>query len=634
MLTALRKGANSWILRGLLILIIASFVLWGVESAHLTGPSTVATVDSVHVTQGEYDRALRAELGARTKDPSQPYTTAQAVADGVDKLTLERLVMGAALDNAADDLGVRASDQRIAKAIHEAPQFQGPTGAFDRAIYREGLRQRGMTEAMYEHEIRRLMERADLLGTLRSGVIVPETVVQALYSYSSEVRWANYVGIPAAAMTSIPEPSDQDIKSYYDSHKQAYSQPEFRAFRFLVLNQAELAARTQVTEDELKAEYERRKATLSAAEKRDLRQIIVPAEDTAKKLKQRLDAGEDFAAVAKSAGMSAAEIALPATEKSKMSYLGDEAATKAFSLAQGAVGDPVNSKLGWVIFKVDTITPGREVSLEEARPQLMKDIVDKRVGPAIDNLAEQARTQIASGASIDALAKSLDLPLREVKLMNGDGNDDLGMTVTGLPPGKNFVPSLFGKTEGEFIDLEDDGENGYFITQLDKIVPARIRPLDQIKDQVRADWTRDARNTAARSVAEKMVQKVRAGTSLSDAAAEVGASVSATPVVSRADAGKLAGAFSRDLLIAMFDAKKDGVVFGPSARNDGYFVVRVAEVKSMPIDQNSDEYKQIRSSLGETLKLDIFAQYQTYLFDKYSVSRNQKLVDQMISQMR
>ena len=87
------------------------------------------------------------------------------------------------------------------------------------------------------------------------------------------------------------------------------------------------------------------------------------------------------------------------------------------------------------------------------------------------------------------------------------------------------------------------------------------------------------------------------------------------------------------LLIAMFDAKKDGVVFGPSVRNDGYFVVRVAEVKSMPVDQNSEEYKQIRNSLGETLKLDIFAQYQTYLFDKYSVSRNQKLVDQMLSQM-
>lgn len=633
MLTALRKGANSWLLRGLLIVIIASFVLFGVQSAHLTGPSTVASVDSVHVTQGEYDRAFRAELATRTKDPSLPYTKAQAVADGVDKLTLERLVMGAALDNAADDLGVRASDKRIARAIHEAPQFQGPGGTFDRAIYSESLRQRGMTEAMYEHEIRRLMERADLLGTLRSGVVVPEAVVQALYSYGSEVRWANYVGIPAAAMTNIPEPGDQDLKNYYEANKQAYSQPEFRAFRFLVLNQADLAARTQVTEDQLKTEYAARKAALSTAEKRDLKQIIVPAEDAARKLKQRLDAGEDFAAVARSASMSAAETALPAAEKAKLSYLGDEAANKAFSLAQGAVGDPVNSKLGWVIFKVDAITPGREVSLEEARPQLMKDIVDRQVGAALDSLAEKARSQVATGASIEALAKSLGLPLRTVAMMTREGTDDLGITVTGLPPGKAFVESLFAKTEGEFIDLEDDGENGYFITQLDKIIPARIKPLDQIKEQVRADWVRDARNTAARSIAEKMVESVRAGTSLSDAAAAVGATVSSTPVVSRAEAGKLGSAFSRELLIAMFDARKDDVVFGPSVRGDGYFVVRVAEVKSMPIDQNSEDYKQIRNSLGETLKLDIFAQYQTYLFDKYSVSRNQKLVDQMLSQM-
>ncbi len=632
MLTALRKGANSWILRGLLILIIASFVLWGVQSAHLAGPSTVATVGDVHVTQAEYLRAFQLEQRQRTEDPSRPYTAAQAAADGVDKLTLERLVMGAALDNAADDLGVRASDQRIATAIHGAPQYHGPSGAFDRAIYREHLRQIGMTEAMYEQEIRRLMERADLAGTLRSGVIVPEAVVQALYAYSTEVRWAHYVGIPAAAMTNVPEPSDKDVKAYYDSHQQAYSQPEFREFRFIVLNQSDLASRTQITEEQVKAEYETRKTSLSSPEKRDLKHIIVQSEDEAKKLKQRLDGGEDFAAVAKSAGMSAAEMVLPATEKSKLAYLGDEAANKAFSLSQGAVGEPVNSKLGWVIFKVDAVTPGREVSLDEARPQLMKDMADRQVGAAIDDLAEKARTQIATGIAIDALAKALDLPLRTVKAMSREGTDDLGLSVTGLPPGKNFITSLFAKTEGEFIDLEDDGENGYFITQLDKIVPARVRPLDQIKDQVRADWVRDARNTAAKSIAQKMVEKVRTGTSLSAAAAEVGASVASTPVVSRTNVGQLGGAFSRDLIIAMFDARKDGVVFGPSARDDGYYVVQVAEVKSTPIDQTSQDYTRIRGVIDNSLKSDIEAQFSIYLLDKHSVSRNQKLVDQLISQ--
>jgi peptidyl-prolyl cis-trans isomerase D len=633
MLNALRKGANSWILRGLLILIIASFVLWGVQSAHLAGPSTVASVDDIHITQAEYARAFKAEQAMRTKDPAEPYTNQQAVADGLDKLVLERLVMGAALDKAADDLGVRASDQRIAASIHKTPAFQGPTGKFDLAIYRAALSQQNMTEHMYEQETRRLMERADLLGTLRSGVVVPETVVQAIYSYNAEVRWAHYVGIPAAAMTSVPAPSEQDIKGYYDAHKQNYAQPEFRTFRFLVLNPAELAARTQVTEETLKAEYESRKASLSTPEKRDLKQILVQSEDEAKKLKQRLDAGEDFVAVAKSAGMSTAEVSLPAAEKSKLSYLGDEAANKAFSLAQGAVSDPVNSKLGWVIFKAESVTPGHEISFEEARPQVMKDIIDRQVSAAMDDLAGKARSQIAQGVSIEDLAKSLDLPLRTVPKMSREGTDDLGLQVTGLPPGKNFTDSLFGKTEGEFIDLEDDGQNGYFVTQLDKIVPATIRPLDQIKDKVAGDWVREAHDKAARGVAEKIVQDVKAGTSLSDAAAKVGASVSSTPVVSRMEAGKLGGAFSRDLLTAMFEAKKDGVVYGPSARDDGYFVVQVAEVKPMPIDQNSAEYKQVRDRLGEIMKLDIFAQYQTYLLDKYSVTRNQKLVDQLISQL-
>ena len=633
MLTALRKGANSWAVRGLLVVIIASFVLWGVQSAHLAGPSTVASVGDVKVTQGEYIRAFQAERNQRTRDPSQPFSARQMAEEGVDKLVLERLVMGAALDNAADDLGVRASDERIITAIHGAPRFANANGVFDMAVYRQDLSRQGISEAQYLRETRRLMERADLVGTLRGGVVAPEAVVQAVYSYLSEVRWAHYVGIPAAAMTSIPEPSDKDIKAYYDSHQQSYSQPEYRAFRFLMLNQAELAARTQITDEQIKTEYEARKESLSAPEKRDLQQIVVADEAEAKKLKQRLDAGEDFAEVAKSAGMSAAEVALPAAEKAKLSYLGDDAVNKAFSLDKGAIGDPVSSKLGWVIFKVNEITPGHEVSLEEARPQLMKDIIDRQVTAAMDDLAEKARTQIATGVSIDALAKSLDLPLRKVDRMDRTGKDDLGMQVTGLPPGNTFMDSLFAKTEGEFIDLEDDGETGYFVTELDKIVPARIRPLDEIKDQVRADWLHDARNKAAESVAKRMVEKVRGGTPLSDAAMAEGAIVASTPVVSRAEGGKLGGSFSPDLLTAMFDAHKDDVVIGPSARGDGYFVVQIAEVQSMAIDQSSEDYKRIKANLAESLKFDVFAQYQTYLFDKYSVSRNQKLVDQIVSQM-
>lgn len=634
MLTALRKGANSWILRGLLVLIIASFVLWGVESAHLAGPSTVASVDDIHVTQGEYMRAFQQELAARTKDPSQPYTAQQGIADGLDKLVLERLVMGAALDQASRSLGLHTSDMRVAKSIHDYQRFHGPNGAFDMAIYRQELSRLDLNEHGFEQETRRLMERADLVGTLRSGVIVPEAVVQAIYSFGSEVRWAHYVGIPAAAMTNIPEPTDADVKAYYEAHKQTYAQPEFRAFRYVVLNQADLASRTQIADDVLQKEYEARKATLSTPEKRDLKQITVDTEDAAKKLKQRLDAGEDFVAVAKSAGLSSAEVVLPGTPKAKLTYLGEDAANKAFSLAEGAVSDPTSSKLGWVIFKVDAITPGQQVSLDEARPQLLKDLVDRQVTAAMDDLSTKARTQIAEGATIDALAKSLGLPLRTVTAMNRQGQNDLGMAVTDLPPGKAFVDSLFAKTEGEFIDLEDDGENGYFITQLDKITPAKIRPLEQIKEQVRADWLRDARDKAARSIAEKMVAKVRGGTSLSDAAREIGATVASTPMVSRAESGKLGSAFSRDLVVAMFDAKKDGVIFGPSSRNDGYFVVQVAEVKPMPIDQSSPNYTQIKDGLYETLKLDIFAQYQTYLYDKYSVSRNQKLVDQIVSQQR
>jgi peptidyl-prolyl cis-trans isomerase D len=631
---ATRTGPKVWFIRGLLVLIIISFMVWGVESVRIGGGTTVAQVGDVRVTPREYERAFRLEQMRRSGETGALYTRQQAVADGIDKQVLERLVLGAALDQAAYDLGLHVSDARIARAIQDETRFHGADGKFDPAVYRQEVQQIGFDDVSFEAEQRRLIQRADLVGALSAGVVVPEAVVQAIHSHGTEVRWARYVGIPAAAMTKIPEPTEADLRAYYDSHLQAYSLPEYRGFSFVLLNPTELADKGRIADEVVAREYEARKASFSKPETRDLKQIIVADEARARALKQRLDEGADFLAVAREAGISQAEATVTGADKSKLAYLGEQAADTAFSLPEGAVSEPVSGKLGWVLFKVERIVPGQVTSFEEARPQIVEDLADRQIAAALDDLATKARTQIAEGVTIQQLAQSLGLRLRTVPAMDAKGLDPAGNAVPGVPAGKAFTESLFAKAEGDFIDLEDDGENGYFVLELDKIEPAKVRPFAEVKEQVRADWTREARNSAARSVAQGIVDKVRGGASLSMAATDAGGTVATTPPVSRARASQLGGAFSPELISAMFDAPKGGVALGPSARGDGYFVIQVVEVNPVPLDTRSEEYARLKDMLYDSLRMDILAQYQTYLFDEYSVSRNLGIVDQIVGQQQ
>jgi peptidyl-prolyl cis-trans isomerase D len=633
MLNAMRRGANSWIIRGLLILIVVSFVIVGVESGRFGGPTTVASVGDVRVTPEEYGRAFQLELNSRSQASGERYTTEEAVAAGLDKQVMERLVFGAALDKAAQELGLHISDARLAEQIHEFQSFRGVDGKFDMQVYRQALAQQGMSEHDFERETRHLILRADLMGALRSGIRVPEAIVQAMYGHASEVRWARYIRVPSAGMT-VPQPTDADLKAYYDSHQQVYSLPEFRGFSFIVLNNAQMASKVDVTEEMIAQEYAARKDTLSEPEKRDLKQIIIADEAAAKAAKEKIDGGADFLAVAREAGISQAEAVQPGADKGKLAYLGEEAADQAFSLEEGAVGAPVKSKLGWVIFKVDAITPGKSVSLDEARPQLTKDLSERLSAQKLEELAAEARTKIAEGATIQAVAEALALPLRTVEAMNNKGEDANGVSVADIPAPQGFKDSLFSKVEGEFIDLEDDGENGFFILQLDTIRPASVQPFAEIKELVRVDWTQDARNQAARSMAEKIAEKVRGGASMEAAAQEAGSSVGVTPPVPRGNAARLASEFSRELIEAIYAAPKDGVVHGASSKSDGYFVAQVAEISPMPVDETTADYRQLRDSLYVAQQNDMYAQFQTYLYNTYSVTRNPGVVDTLIGQQQ
>ena len=164
----------------------------------------------------------------------------------------------------------------------------------------------------------------------------------------------------------------------------------------------------QITEDDLKAAFEKDKDKLGTAERRRVQQISFPDKAAADAAYQKIQSGTDFVALAKELGLSEADIDLGMLKRSEMAdaTIGDTA----FKLEKGKVSEPVTGALGkTVLLRVTEIEPGKVVTFEEAKPELEKKVLKDRAQSAIFDLHDSIEDERASGTQLSEVAQKFKL---------------------------------------------------------------------------------------------------------------------------------------------------------------------------------------------------------------------------------
>jgi peptidyl-prolyl cis-trans isomerase C len=131
------------------------------------------------------------------------------------------------------------------------------------------------------------------------------------------------------------------------------------------------AKKIKPTEAELKKYYEEHRKEFETPENLNASHILVKTEAEARDIKKQLDAGADFATLAK-------QYSLDTTNKDRGGELGffmrgamlpafDEAA---FKLKPGVISDPVQTSFGWHVIKVTEVRPRSVQSFDESKKNL------------------------------------------------------------------------------------------------------------------------------------------------------------------------------------------------------------------------------------------------------------------------
>ena len=632
MLDSLRKQTGSWIVKAFLGVLILSFAVWGIGDI-FRGPSdvTVATVGDVEITQSQFGDAYRRELDRLNRRMGRQLDADQARQLGVGNLTLQRMINRALFDQVASSYGLTVSDGDLAADIRSDPAFRSDLGRFDPLYYRDVLRQLGYTREYFEDVRRADMRRSQLMNSISLGAETPEPVVDAIFRYRTERRVADVAVVPDSSIPEPPAPDGAALERYYEDFRQRYTAPEYRALTYVAMSPEQLLDEVTVTETEIADEYESRLDEFVEPERRDLSQIVLDDETSARDALERLRQGEAFADVARdAAGLEPEDTALGALTIEDLP-LPPETAEAVFAAAEGRYPDPQRSDFGWHVYRVNEVIPGKTTPLEEAGEELRRELALRRAADSLFELANRLEDELAGGATLEESASRLDLNAGNVPRIDADGRAPDGANVETAPAYPEFLPTAFATPNGDESTLTESADGGYFIVRVDGIEPAAPRPFDSIRDRVAADWKEAERARLARERAGGIAERIRQGESLKPLAAAEGLEVRPTEALTRHGAEPDSGV-SGELLAKLF-ALTDvgGVAEGPAAEGSGHAVAvlrRIDRASGSDTDDRS-ERDDLQRALDEALADDILAQYRVALNREYDVEVNQRAIDSL-----
>jgi len=624
MLQFIRNFAGSWVVKILFVLLILSFGIWGIGDVFRSStPTTVAEVGKVEIGQQALDQEFRRQMERLRPMLGGNLTAEQAKRFGLLEQSLQSLIQRTLFDLAAADMGIAVGPEVVRLRIADEPAFRNQQGQFDPNIFRSVLRNNQLTEDGYVAMIQRETARQLVAGAVSAGLTPPQPLVQDLYRYRGEKRVAEVVTLPNASVGDVGVPDDATIKQAYDDHQVRFTAPEYRALTVARLSPDALAKDIKIDDAQLRKAYDERSNEFGAPEKRSVQMVVTDDEAKARQIAEAAKA-KGLAEAAKDAGVE--PVTLDNIAKSDLPEIGDAA----FALEPGKPSDPIKSALGWHVMAVTGVTPASTKSFEDVRDQLAAELKKEQALDSVFSIANRVEDQLASGASLDEVAQAQGLVLSKVAAIDSTGKAPDGKDAAPDLPGlKALLPNVFQLKTGASTNLTEGEGSNFTAVRVDSVIPAAVRPLADVREQVIADWQQEQRAERAAKKAEEIAASLKQGAEAvaQDIATQSGATFAMTSPFTR-DAQAVQG-LPAEMVAKLFAAKPNEVVTGNTA--DAQVVTRLKEI--IPADPKAADadLAPVRAAVEQGMESDLVAEFTNALRDKYPVRIHRQRIDQFFA---
>ncbi len=617
MLSFFRRALSSWMVLGLLALLMIAFIITGVETQGgglgLGGSATaIARVGGRDIEPAEVTARAQSEV-ARAREQQPGLDMAAFVNGGGLTPLIAQLIDTRAIEAWARKEGIVASQRLVDGEIASVPAFAGPTGQFDPAAMRQILARQRITEAQLRADAAGDLIRRQVLVPLASGATASAGLTRPYAALLLEQRDGLIGVIPAASIPPGPAPTEAEIGAEYRRNITRYTLPERRTIRYAAFGPQAPGADAAPTEAAVAAAYKGDAAKYAPSELRALERVILQDQAAAKALVAKVRGGTAFAAAAQAAGFGASDIAVPTGAKPAFAAFASPAvADAAWATAAGGVTDPIRTPLGWQLVHVVSIRRQTGKTLEQARPEIVAALTEKKAEELVATRVERLEKAIEDGATFEEAAAREKLTVQATPplLAGGLAPDQPGYQLpTDLAP---LLKTVFEAQAGDDPTVESLGAGkGFALVALGQVVPQAPRPLAQVRAQVAADLTARRAEDRARAIANAVVVKAQHGVPLAQAIAETKLGLPAPQPISarRIDLSRSERPVPPLQLLFTLEAGRTQLL--PIPQGQGFYVVQVRRIVPGNAAQDEALAAQVRTSMGGVVGEELLQQFAT-----------------------
>ena len=598
MLQNIRDNSTGWISKSIIGLIVVLFAFTGFDAilGSASNSNNAAKVNGEEITLDALAEAKNLQRRQLLQQFGKDFDASLIDDALLSEAALKGLISRKLLVQAADQSGFAFSSALIDQFILLAPEFQ-VDGKFNADRFDQVIRQMGYTRLQFRHMIEQEMRTGQLRAGIAATAFVTEQEAQAFADLERQTRdFATLTIKPALDKVTV---TDEDAKTYYSENASEFLTPEQVVVEYIELDKKAFFDQVTVDDAALQEMYQAEIANL--AEQRHAAHILfevsgdvteAQAKEAAQNAIERINAGEDFAAVAKEMsddigsaeqggdlGFAAQGVYDPAFEDAL------------YALEKEQVSVPVRTDYGWHVIKLLDVQAADIPTFASLKDKLSQDLKTQQVEQRFVEAVRDLESAAYESADLQQPASELGL---EIKVSEPFGREGL----EGLFANRQVLQAAFS------TEVLEEGANSTAI-ELDPETTVVLRvkehkrpePIEfaEVSTQIREQLIAQRAIEHARSQGEALLSSLQEGqTSVEQAQQE------AWQVVEAATRGQ--ENIDPEVLQALFKMPKPETgaakFAGLNLSNGDYVVVRLTGVNAADVSLSGSELKQYRDILA------------------------------------
>jgi peptidyl-prolyl cis-trans isomerase D len=635
MLTTIREKAQGWIAWVIVIIISIPFALWGInEYLDAQEKIVVAEVNDMEVYSYDFQEEMKRQRLSLREQFDGRIDNKLFQSPLFKKRVLNEMIGNRLVSADIREQGYYIGDAQLALYLKTNPAFQ-VEGVFSPELYTRSLNRAGVSVTAFENQIRNSNIVRQIKDGFSRSVISYNDEVDDLIRLYQEKRDFNVLVLKSADYRDKVDVADSDIQQYYEANKKSFMTEEMVRAEYITLSLDSVADQISPDEETLQAFYNERKDQYTQPEQRQAQHILLAVADDADEeevqriselasdLVKQAREGRDFGEMARKFSIDSISSAkggdLGFFEKGVMDDAFDE---KAFAMQEGEISDPVRSRFGFHIIKLNKIKPQSVMSFADARESIRNEYAHREASLRFGQLYEEMQNLVfEQPTTLQPAADALGLEIRKTGWFSKAGGD-------GMASHRAFVDSAF--TE----DVLYEGLNSEVVeTTEDNLVALRVldhktpeeQPLAEVSNKIREILVLTRSREMASKDALQVIDRIRSGdTSLEAIAKERGIALEEYTDVGRTGTDGIEPALLNTVFKAPAPGDDQPVGFTALANGDQAVFTLQQVVPGDPSKASELEREQIKQVIQQRKGEELFADYERGLFEMADIVINEE----------